>query len=111
MTKKTAHCHRLVAETAKEAANELYDTLMATNAYYEAWRMQNPGASVKALRSRFVGRNWGKCIPVARATLAHMLSKPIDESQKELIMEALVLDNTLLYGRANPSVILGGVQQ
>lgn len=111
MTKKVAHCHRLVAETAKSAANELYDTLMSENRYYEAWKKKNPGASAAALRSRFVTRNWGKCIPVARATLAHMLSKPIDEVQKELIMEALVLDNTLLYGRANPHTILGGVSQ
>ncbi len=99
MSKPQAHCHVLIAETAKKAAGELYEVLMTDNVVYTAWRRQNVGASAKALESRFVARNWPRCIPVARATLAHMLTLPIDETLKESIHEALCLDATLMRGR------------
>jgi hypothetical protein len=94
-----AHCHKRIAEVAKEAAAELYEVVMGDNAVRAEWKRQNPGASELALRTRFVARNWGNCIPFARATLAHLLSTPIDESLKADIHEALTLDASLMHGR------------
>src|SRR5271167_3416969 len=107
---KIAHAHKLVASVAQEAANELYDTTMSDNLLFDLWKKQNPGANAKLLRKRFVAKNWGKCIPFARATLETMLTKPIDDATKEVIMEALVLDNTLLAGRASPMTVAGVIQ-
>lgn len=101
-----AHCHRLVAQVAKEAAGELYEATMSNNVVRRLWQEQNPGANEAALLARFVARNWGRCIPFARATLATMLTKPIDEGTKETIMEALVLDATLMRGRAEGARVI-----
>lgn len=95
-----AHCHKLVAETAKDMAHNLYSDLMANNQLYSAWKTQNPGLTGKALENRFVAKNWGKCLEAARAMLALMLRGPCDESLKSTIHEALVLDATLIRGRA-----------
>jgi len=103
-----AHCHQLVASVAVNAAAELYETLMGDNVMYEAWRKRNPGAGAKALARRFISDNWGKCIPVARTTLAAMLRDPtIAESLKEQIVEALALDSSLMKGRQNPAQVVG----
>lgn len=102
---KTAMCHKDIREVAMSAANELYDTVMCDNLVYETWKRQNPGATPKVLRSKFVARNWPKCIPFARATLAQMLTKPIDEKTKFRIMEILILDNSLSVGRASPTMV------
>lgn len=99
MAQPQAHCHKMVAEVAKAAAHELYDTLMGDNVLYTEWKRQNPGATDKILLAKFVARNWGKCIPFARATLARMLTTAIDDGQKTAIHEALVLDNMLVRGR------------
>lgn len=96
----SAHCHKLVAEVAKAAAHELFDTMMMDQVLWDLWRKRFPGMASKRLEERFVGMYWGKCIPFARATLARLLSEPIDEAQKESIMDALVLDSTLVRGRA-----------
>ena len=101
----TSHCHKLIAETAQAMAHELYDTLMHNNQWYARWRKNNPGASAKALESRFVARNWGKLVPGARATLAGMLNGPTDQTLKEQIYEALLFDSTLTRGRGNTRVI------
>jgi hypothetical protein len=94
-----AHVHELVAATAKDMAHELYDTLMQDNVWYDAWKKQNFGASVSALESRFVNKNWGKLVNQARATLAHMLTCTSDEHLRETIYEALQLDQSLIRGR------------
>jgi hypothetical protein len=94
-----AHCHKLVAKVAQEAAGELYERLMGENLFFEEWKRQNPGLSPKALESRFISKNWGRCIGIARATLALLLRSPLDSKAKEDIMEALVLDSTLKRGR------------
>lgn len=103
----SAHCHKLVAKVAQEAAGELYETLMSCNELYEEWKRQNPGLTDKQLSSRFIAKNWGKCIPFARATLASMLRTGLDETTKADIMEALVLDSTLIRGRQQPARQIG----
>jgi hypothetical protein len=105
-SKPQAHCHKRIAEVAKEAAAELYEVVMGDNAVRAEWKRQNPGASELALLSRFVARNWGNCIPFARATLAQLLTQPIDESLKIEIHEALTLDASLMHGRGRVVPIL-----
>lgn len=100
-SKNTAHCHVMVAEVAKAAAHELYDTLMFDNALNELWRKRYPNLGSKKLEDKFVAMYWGKCIPFARATLAQLLRSPIDDRQKESIVEALALDATLIRGRTS----------
>jgi hypothetical protein len=99
MTRRVQHAHKLVARVAKEAAHELYEVSMGDNVLRAEWKRQNPGATEKQLIDRFVKRNWGKCLAFARATLARLLTQPIDERLKEEIMEALVLDQSLRLGR------------
>ena len=95
-----AHCHKMIRSVAQAAAGELYETLMTDNLLYETWRKANPGLTPKQLESRFISRNWGRCIPFARATLATMLAKGVDTATGEAIMEALTLDASLMRGRA-----------
>lgn len=102
-----AHCHKMVAQVAKAAAGELYEKLMGDNACYEAWKKANPEASPRELERRFVAKNWGRCLQIARATLTLMLRQPIDSKTKDGIMEALRLDATLMRGRG----LQGGLLQ
>lgn len=46
-------------------------------------------------QKKWVKKFWGMYLAPARSTLASMLAMPIDEGQKKLIHEALVLDNSL----------------
>lgn len=90
-------CHKMIAETAKQMAFELYDTLMQDNNWYALWKGQNPRLSPESLAKRFVARNWGQLVPSARATLVEMLRRPLDEALKEEISQALILDNSLKF--------------
>jgi hypothetical protein len=84
------HCHKLVAETAKEMAAAVYEELAKRNEWYAL----NP--SQKA----FVEATYGSLIEQARQVLANMLaSNSVPLEQKEAIFEALVLDKTLKFGR------------
>jgi len=104
---KQIHAHKLVYETARALAHELYDTLMQDQKYYLAWKAQNPSATSKELESRFVDRNVAKCLPTARATLAMMLRGPEDTPLKQQVFEALCLDASLVRGRTpQPSIRL-----
>ena len=95
-----AHCHKMVAAVAKEAAGNLYEVVMGDNKVFEEWKRQNPDATQKQLENRFVEKNWGKCLEFARATLATMLSSAtISEKVKDEIVDALVKDNQLVRGR------------
>lgn len=96
----TAHCHVVIREVAKAAAGQLYERLMGDNRCYEAWQKQNPECSAKELEHRFIERNWGKCIPFARASLTALLRQPdVPESTKLQIMDVLTKDNSLIRGR------------
>jgi hypothetical protein len=97
---KQKHAHKLVYETARKLAHELYDTLMQDQVYYTEWKRQNPDLGAKALEARFVVKNTHRCLETARATLAVMLRGPIDSPLKQDIYEALCLDAALVRGRA-----------
>lgn len=99
MANAGAHCHKLVAKIAREAAGELYEKVMSDNLVRAEWKRQNPECTDKQLESRFIEKNWDKCLGFARATLATMLTQPIEEGLKSDIMEALILDSTLTRGR------------
>lgn len=88
--------HPVILETATAMAHELYDTMMQDNEWYKSWKHANPGASAKALESRFVKRNLDRLVPQARATLASMLPTISDESLRQTIYDALLLDATLV---------------
>ena len=92
------HCHKLIAQVAKAMAGELYEGVMGDNELWATWQRNNPGLSGPALEMHFIAKNWGRCVPRARATLAGLLSTGLDDESKETIMEALLLDNTLRRG-------------
>jgi hypothetical protein len=95
-----AHCHIQIREIAKAAAGELYERLMGEQHYYDAWKKQNPDCTAKQLEDRFIEKNWPKCIPYARATLALLLRRPdVPDSLKLQIMDVLEKDQSLIRGR------------
>lgn len=94
------HAHKLIADTAAEMAHECYDALMHRDDWYALWRSQNPGANAKVLEARWVRQHTKDFLAGARHILTGMLSKPIDDDLKEAIYKALVLDASLMRGRA-----------
>ena len=73
-------------------AGAFYEIMASeSNSFYKQWPQQKS----------FCAERWGLFIEQARATLAHMLTLPIDEGQKEMIHEALVLDGNLHRNRAD----------
>lgn len=105
----SAHVHKALAKVAREAASELYEVVMGDNLVRSTWKKQNPGLTERQLHTRFVAKNWGKCIPFARATLAQLLTTPLDPASKEAIMEILVLDSTLIRGRRSPAQVVASL--
>lgn len=100
------NAHRLVAQTAIEMAQELFEVYAQENAVYAALRQRGEIAEKQA-RARFIKRVAPKLLEDARNTLTSMLGKPDDQvapSMKEEIYEALISDNAL---RANRLVAKG----
>lgn len=88
--------HAKIAEVARAAAGELYESMMGDNIFYDEWKKQNPGCNAKELEERFIRKNWGSCIDFARTTLTIMLTKDdIAEEMKEEIMRILEQDQVL----------------
>ena len=107
MTSKSgAHCHKLIRQTAQEMAHECYSELMRRNDWYQGWKALHPECNSKQLEDRWVAKKWGEFVEGARAILAEMLRKPIDEDLKFSIYEALCLDRTLIKGRVNKQMII-----
>lgn len=105
---KNIHAHQLVASTAANCAAELYETMMSNNQLYDAWKQQHPGATEKGLRLAWVKKYSSDCLGIARATLARLLESPtISLEHKEIIMESLELDATLMLGRKEAAEIVG----
>lgn len=81
--------HNLVADTAKAMAGEWYETAAHDNTFYKYY----PN------RGKFIAREWGRFIGMARRQLALMLGNPkYPESLKDQILDALCLQNTLPKG-------------
>jgi hypothetical protein len=99
--------HKEVREVARAAAGELYENVMSNNDIFERWKKQNPGASRKELERRFIAKNWSRCIPFARATMAHLLTlSTVDSTTKERIIDVLVKDQQLRVGRTPATQLL-----
>lgn len=108
---KVSHVHWKVKQVAMEAAGQLYEKLMADNKIFEAWKKQNPDCqNAQELELKFIAKNWSKCVPYARATMAIMLRGPLPSALKDEISDALILDARLVRGRADPKVIAGALK-
>lgn len=89
-------CHILIAKTAEQMAEELYEELAHNNVFFT----HNPD------RATWVNNTWPTLLDSARSLLASMLGEiGVSERDKELIYEALLLDKPLRgkkarYGRA-----------
>ena len=90
INKPNSYCHRLIRDTARSMAEEIYEVGASDNDWYEKY----PD------RKAYVKAAWPLLIEEARATLARLLTTPINEKLKEQISEALILDNTLRADRA-----------
>ena len=87
---KDAHAHKLVAKTAMEMAQEIYEKNAGkSNDFYEKY----PD------REAYVSSCWGMYLDAARATLAQLLTTNMEDSLKDEIHDALVKDATLRRGR------------
>lgn len=105
----SAHCHKRIAQVAKEAAANSYEELMHDNVLFSVWKAKNPSIAhdPKRLRQHFVNLRWGWYIDLARTTLALLLREPIDDKIKEEIVDILAKDSTLIRGRVNPVKVAG----
>ena len=97
--RRSVHAHKLIAETARVMAHELYDQLMLDNDHWQVWKDRYPDKSAKQLEEHFVYLTVPGLLGQARAALGAMLATPIDDALKDTILEALILDNTLGKGR------------
>lgn len=86
---KGAHAHKLVAKTAQDMAQEIYETLASKNDFYEKY----PD------REKYVKECWPLYLDAARATLAQLLAGNMEDRLKAEIHEALLKDATLRRGR------------
>lgn len=84
------HCHVMIRDTAREMAGALYEACASGN---NDWYKANPD------QAAFIARTWPRLVAQARATLAGLLARPIDEALKEQIHDALIKDATLMRGR------------
>jgi hypothetical protein len=91
------NAHRLVAETAVEMANELFEAYALENAIYRKLRADGQ-VSEKAARRVFVERVAPRLLEDARGALTQCLAQPdeaVPVSMKDKIAEALIADNDL----------------
>lgn len=97
------HCHKMVAETAKGIAEAFVEFTMQDNEQFAALRAAHPDLTTEQTHKELSKRLWPQFIEQARATLAKMLAGPMEESLKEQIAQALILDNTLRRRRDRSS--------
>lgn len=88
---------------------------MMRNDWYALWREECnrvAGYTVKAeqCEKTWVNLHWGDFIEGARAQLAGLLTRPLDEGLREAIAEALILDHTLVRGRKAGQQLLGAMK-
>lgn len=88
-------CHKLVAETAKEMAGVAVQEMLLDDGIYKKFQAKYPEKTLAELEATLINLTWPALIEQARATLAKLLATPIDESLKDQILSALILDNTL----------------
>ena len=89
------HCHKLIAETAKEMAAAAVGEMLEDDKIYTQAKVKWPDLTLKQLEATLIKNTWPNLIEQARATLAKLLATNIDESLKDQIANALILDNSL----------------
>lgn len=99
---KKLHAHNAVYVQATELCMSAYEALMEQNEIWEAWLGSHPGFSRRHLELAFLKKFTFRFVAPARALMAARLQGPLDDSVKDAIYEALVLDATLLRGRGRP---------
>ncbi len=97
----TGYAHKLVASTAKEMAEELFEDVMRDDAVYAAHKRICPELTPKLQREMFVKLMVPHLLEQARATLAKMLETNIKQSLKDEIVDALLKDQTFRHFRNN----------
>lgn len=86
-------CHILVAKTAEQMAEEIYEELAKQNGFY----MRHP------VRQTWVDNTWPKLIDQARSLLASMLQlDEVEQKTKDEIYDALLKDSPLRGKTAHP---------
>lgn len=91
----TKHCHEMVAKVAKQMAGEIFETMMAKNKWYEAYKKSHPKIAPARLQNHFISTQWHRYVSSARTTLAAMLKTNTSPVLKEQIRQALILDNAV----------------
>lgn len=92
------NAHKLVAATAIEMAQALFEEFMQDNALYGA--MKAKYRTEKACRRRFVKQVAPKFLEEARRALSNMLiQEHVSQMAKDEIYEALILDNEMRANR------------
>ena len=97
--RRKLHAHEAVAAQAAELCASAYEALMAENEIFAAWRDAHPGFTARHLELAFVKKFAFRFVPAARALMASRLQGALDDTSKDAIYEALLLDGTLLRGR------------
>jgi hypothetical protein len=98
---KGCHCHKLVAETAKEMAAATYEFLAKRS---DAWYGQNLS------QDKWVKRAWPLYIEEARRTLAGLLATAIAPELKDEIHDAIIKDGSLRRGREGKLQAIDGLR-
>ena len=91
------NAHKLVAKTAMEMAEELFEVYALENGIYRAMRAEGQ-VTERDARRHFVSRVAPRLLEDARQSLVQCLAQPDDVcpvSMKDEIAEALILDNDL----------------
>lgn len=91
--------HKLVAETAIALTHELYSELMKDDKLRRQFVSQTSEMGEKKREELFVEKYWTAALAVARTTLTEMLNRPMEESLKEQIADALIKDAAFVPGR------------
>ena len=90
----------MVANLCREMASAVFDEAMACdNSLFRACKKSHPGRTTEQLRKIFVRGFAPRLVGDARATLAEMLTRPIDDSLKDSIYDALLKDASFRLAR------------
>jgi hypothetical protein len=85
----------MVRETAREMAGAIFEEVMKDNERWKLWQELCPELTPSGGQKAYMDLAWPHLVEQARATLAQMLTGGLNDDLKELIANALILDNQL----------------
>lgn len=100
------YCHELISDTAKALAGELYAAVMRDNENFTTWKLLCNDLPNSKCEAEFIKLMWPKMLDDARATLSRMLGTNMNESLKQRIYHALILDGDLRKKGRGPKPLL-----